>query len=297
MSGSLDGPALSVVVPTVGRATRLFLTLSALCRQVTSDRFEIVLVDDNPTAPSAAEVVRMLDRPDLVRTVVTGGVGVASARNAGAQAADGRILLFVDDDTVADSTVVDQHLRSHRGTATAVVHGTVVDLTAFTATPDGGPGSRSLAGPRGRRLDVADLDQLPFATRRLGRRRSFIERAARTVADDHRYQSLRWLLCIGTNTSMSRSLFDSVRGFDRRYDHWGGEDLELGLRLMAAGAQFSRIDAVAYHLPLARGDVADTLTDFWHTVAGRHQHPPLARVGEFLRGDLTLDALADSLVG
>lgn len=293
---STDKPAVSVVVPSVGRPTRLFLTLSALCRQITSDQFEVIVVDDSADRRTIADVTDSLDRPLPLRTIHTGGLGAASARNAGARAARGQLLLFLDDDTVADDLVIERHILAHSRNEVTVAHGVVIDLTAFTSAAEPVPPARRLTGLRDRHLELEDLGNLPLAARRLGPRRSFIERTAQAVVADDRYESLRWLLCIGTNTSMPRALFEKVNGFDTHYDRrWGGEDLELGLRLMAAGAQFTSIDATAYHLPLARGDVSQVLPAFWRTVAERQGRPPLAMVGDFLCGDIPLETLAAHL--
>ena len=287
---------VSVVVPSVGRPTRLFLTLSALCRQVTSDQFEVIVVDDSADQRTIAGVTASLDRPLPVRTVRTGGLGAASARNAGARAARGQLLLFLDDDTVADDLVIERHMRAHDLNEATVAHGVVIDLTAFTSAAEPVPPARRLTGLRDRHLAPDDFANLPLAARRLGPRRSFIERTARAVAADDQYESLRWLLCIGTNTSMPRALFEKVDGFDTHYDRrWGGEDLELGLRLMGAGARFEAISATAYHLPLARGDVGQVLPAFWRTVAERQGRPPLALVGDFLCGGVPLETLAAHL--
>ena len=285
------GPAISVVVPTRGRTTRLFLTLSALVRQsLPRDRIEIVVVDDGPDGRTAAAVARSV--PGLVPGAVvrTGGVGVASVRNAGVGAAAAEIVLFLDDDTLATEDLLAPHLAAHAPGARVVHHGTVVDLTAFMFAPDpAGPDPASFAtelvGVRGRVLRPGDLARLAEAARRLGPRRSAIESLAAGAAGG----PLQWLLCIGTNTSLSRSAFDSVGGFDTRYDGlWGGEDLELGLRLARAGYRFETIPATAYHLATARHGTDEAIAAFWSRAAAHHDDPSLIHVGELLSGRETL---------
>ncbi|QNP68209.1 glycosyltransferase [Streptomyces roseirectus] len=297
--------AVSVVVPTRDRTTRLLLTLTALGHQTLGrERFEVVLVDDAPEPGAVEQVLSAL--PEAlpaglpVRRAATGGGGVACARNTGARLARGELLLFLDDDTVASPELLEAHLAAHRGSGATVVHGAVTDLSAFALTPEPrplrGPLQTTLTGARGRTIEPADIAGLASAVPLLGPRRSFIERTARQVTRSPAYAPLRWLSCVGTSTSVRRTVFEGVGGFDEHYGQlWGGEDLELGLRLAAEGASFDLLDATAYHLPTARRDTGDLLPRFWRRVADRHGDPRLADVGPFLAGRLSLDELAARL--
>ncbi|QZZ25227.1 glycosyltransferase [Streptomyces sp. ST1015] len=289
--------AVSVVVPTRDRTTRLLLALTALGHQTLDrERFEVVLVDDAPKRGAVREVLAALPAGLPVREAATGGRGVACARNTGARLARGDLLLFLDDDTLATPGLLEAHLAAHRDTAATVVHGAVTDLSAFTLTPEPRPLRTALTGARNRTIEPATLTDLATAVPLLGPRRSFIERTAHLVTRSPAYAPLRWLSCIGTSTSVRRTVFEEVGGFDEHYGQlWGGEDLELGLRLAAAGTAFTLLDTPAYHLPTARRDTGDLLPRFWQEVADRHRDPRLADVGPFLAGRLTLDELAARL--
>lgn len=302
-----DPVALSVVVPTRDRTTRLLLTLTALGQQtLPPDRYEVILVNDaadatddaraTGTAEAVAQVLAAVPAHVPLRTAKTGGRGPARARNKGADLARGEVLLFLDDDTLATPGLLAAHLRAHEAGGPLVVHGSVTDLSAFALTPDPAELRPALVGARGRSIDAAALADLAEHARLLGPRRSFIERTARAVLDAPGRERLHWLACIGTNTSVRRTVFDRAGGFDEHYGElWGGEDLELGLRLQATGAAFALLEATAYHLPGARRDAADLLARFWLRVADRYGDPRLAEVGAFLAGRLPLDGLADLL--
>jgi GT2 family glycosyltransferase/uncharacterized membrane protein YqaE (UPF0057 family) len=97
---------ISVVVPTCGRAELLNRCLAALVSQeFDPDRYEIIIVDDSPSAATKKIVemwaCRMSDRGLAVVYIPNHGPhGPAAARNRGWQAARSDIIAFTDDDTV-----------------------------------------------------------------------------------------------------------------------------------------------------------------------------------------------------
>ncbi|MFF3763630.1 glycosyltransferase family 2 protein [Streptomyces sp. NPDC001922] len=288
---------IGVVIPTRGRTTRLLLTLTALLHQtLPRDRFEVVLVNDAPGREAVAQVLEALPAGLPLRVADTGGRGVAHARNAGARLARSELLLFLDDDTVATPGLLEAHLAAHSGTRELMVHGRVTDLSAFALTPDSLRLERALTGARGRSLRPVDVADPERVARSFGPRCSFIESTARKVTGNAAHRHLSWLSCIGTNTSLRRGVFVRAGRFDERYGTlWGGEDLELGLRLAADGVDFRLIPAGAYHLPVARRDVSTALPHFWRLVAQQHGDPGLTAVGEYLLGRLGLEELAGRL--
>jgi glycosyltransferase involved in cell wall biosynthesis len=85
---------ISVVVPTRDRPASLRRCLAALAAQ--TQPVEVVVVDDGSAeAAAVAELVAGVEGARLVRT---GGRGPATARNAGARAAAGDVVCFLDDD-------------------------------------------------------------------------------------------------------------------------------------------------------------------------------------------------------
>jgi GT2 family glycosyltransferase len=87
---------VTIVVPTRDRPEQLRLCLEALAGSPV-DGFEIVVVDDGSSSRSETAAVAASVGAVLVRL---GGSGPAAARNAGARAATGEVVLFVDDDCV-----------------------------------------------------------------------------------------------------------------------------------------------------------------------------------------------------
>lgn len=107
------GPAISVVIPTFNRAELLEESLSSLANQsLPKDRFEVIVVDDGSTDATAAVCDQLMSQLPLRRHRLERS-GIAAAKNAGALASTGSILLFFDDDDVADRDLLLEHVRAH----------------------------------------------------------------------------------------------------------------------------------------------------------------------------------------
>lgn len=104
---------LSIIVATRDRAPLLNALLGSLTDQtVPSGDFEVIVVDHGSTDETAGVCARI--GSDLrLRYLRIGAVGDAAARNVGIFASRAPILLFLDDDQVADGDLLRQHLLSH----------------------------------------------------------------------------------------------------------------------------------------------------------------------------------------
>lgn len=103
---TMENIAVSVVVPTCGRAELLMRCLQALAVQtLEASQYEVIVVDDGPT-PATQNLVEAwaerVPRPGLaIRYLANyGRHGPAAARNLGWRTAHAPIVAFTDDDTV-----------------------------------------------------------------------------------------------------------------------------------------------------------------------------------------------------
>jgi glycosyltransferase involved in cell wall biosynthesis len=130
----LAPPALdaTVVVPTYNRAEVLAASLPRLLAQsVAASRYEVVVIDDGST-DGTADVVARCAAPHLRYRCVPHG-GRSQARNeAILRMAQGRVLVFVDDDVFVESDYLAAHLSAHvRPDARVVATGPIVDIDAI----------------------------------------------------------------------------------------------------------------------------------------------------------------------
>ncbi|MDN5640863.1 MAG: glycosyltransferase, partial [Actinomycetia bacterium] len=222
-----DQPELSVVIPyyddgapdpTPGAtgtlaARRLELLLAALARQEGLGTAETIVVDDgSPAAPTLPEAVVGLRQEDR-------GFRAGAARNLGARRARGRVLAFLDGDTVPDPGYL------------AALCAPLLAGTAQVST--GRRDHAHLAGPHaGRPLESPTwLEQIHHRTRNLA------------GGDARTHQAV-----ISAVLGVSRWTFLAVGGFDESLTGYGGEDWELAHRLWEAGAAFRHVpEARAVH--------------------------------------------------
>jgi glycosyltransferase involved in cell wall biosynthesis len=102
----LDRVQISVIVPCCDCARYLGGALEALARQEVSVAWEVVVVDNGSRDGSQRVAEEFRNRLDLRLVEAADGAGAGFARNAGARAARGQKLLFVDaDDEVSPGYV------------------------------------------------------------------------------------------------------------------------------------------------------------------------------------------------
>ncbi|HEU4635968.1 MAG TPA: glycosyltransferase [Edaphobacter sp.] len=86
----------SVIIPTYNGGRRIAHCLDALLPQIGGRDIEIIVIDDGSTDDTCSVVQNY----PAVRLITQANAGPAAARNHGASAAKGKILLFTDDDCV-----------------------------------------------------------------------------------------------------------------------------------------------------------------------------------------------------
>ncbi|MGN6203172.1 MAG: polysaccharide deacetylase family protein [Solirubrobacterales bacterium] len=205
--GQVEAPAktprFSIVIPTYERRRRIVQHVAALDRQSLRDFEAIVVVDGSKDG--TGEALRALDVSFPLTVIEQENKGVAEARIAGAAAARGEVLLFIDDDMEAEPGMLAEHEASHREGYDFVLG----DLPLHPESPRNilSWGVGYWADSRRQRLEAAGND--------LG-------------IDD---------LLTG-QMSVSRAAFDAVGGFDASFTRDGlvpSGDVDFGYRILKAG--------------------------------------------------------------
>ena len=95
MTGHMNAPFFTVIIPTYNRADQLPIAIQSVLDQ-TFPTFEIVVVDDG-SEDDTKTVVESINDP-RIRYLHQQNAGVTRARNAGAALAQGQYLIFLDSD-------------------------------------------------------------------------------------------------------------------------------------------------------------------------------------------------------
>lgn len=104
-------PKISVIVPTYNRVRYLKVTLDSIIKNNVSPYLFELLVIDNNSGDSTSEYVAkcQAEHPDhRIRYVIEKNQGASFARNRGIQDAKAPLLLFVDDDEIADANLIQE---------------------------------------------------------------------------------------------------------------------------------------------------------------------------------------------
>lgn len=214
--------SVTVVLPAKDCQDELDRTLAALSEQSYPDQLlDVVVVDDNSSEPLRLQAAHPANTR-ILRLDDGGGHGSGRARHAGAQAAEGDIIVFLDADIMATRTHVEAHARWHHTVADAVVLGwkKFVDVDGI--------------GPADVRTATRDdsFDQL-LAGRKITRHvwvEDFIDEADQLTkfADD------TFIAVVGASVSTTRELYAESGGF-ATFGLRGIVDTEFGYRIFTAG--------------------------------------------------------------
>jgi glycosyltransferase involved in cell wall biosynthesis len=208
----VENPTFSIVVPTYQRRQTVCRSLGALGATRYAGAIEIIVVIDGSTDGTRA-ALKAIDCPFDLRIVEQANKGLGAARNRGAREARHDIILFLDDDMIAEPDLVEQHARMYREGA---------DGCTGRFVPASGLGAGFLSGgkPQSPARDPAAPDRI-------------------TAFD----------IC-GGQISVRRSAFEELGGFEESFTadgKYGFEDFEFGHRLLKRFDVRENLAAVTHH--------------------------------------------------
>jgi GT2 family glycosyltransferase len=201
---------LTIVIPTYNRRALLRDAVASLRHQTCpADRYEILIISDGCSDGTDEDYATPLTGPDtrLVRQEKK-GFGLARARNLGTKLARGKLVMFFDDDMLAEPGLVAAHLAAHERYPEEAV------------------------AVCGRVKLASDLPQTPFCQIVLGD----ICRLFAPTPDEPRW--LDFAMSISWQTSYKKTQLERVNGFDENFRSYGWEDIEFSYRVTQQGMRF-----------------------------------------------------------
>lgn len=237
--------SVSLVLAAHAKLERLRLTMAAIEGLNNRNDIELVVVADG-AEPRVIEYLSAL-KQDTLRLVQSPGLGRAGARNLGAKAAAGDLLVFIDDDVLFGPTFVRAHLNAH-GHHEGLVHGQLREMVGLYRVVD-----PALGGPSCPPVSEHDLLKGNWSP---GKTRLMANALEQAAEHPQAHQRWPWLAAAGANISVPRSIWAAVGGFDESYGkRWGVEDIDFAFRIWSKGFGVT-LDrhACGFHMSHDRGD-------------------------------------------
>ena len=225
MNSPENMPALSVVIPTLGRPA-LLDAVKSLSMTGMASRLDVIVAGRIGDTPLAAEIAGMGGAfARLLMLPLSFETGDSSRKkNAGADAALSEIVAFIDDDVAVDSDWPRAALEVFE-------------------RPDVGLMSGPGLVPRDVSL-MARLAGSALASKAAG----YV--AARYVEGDPAPRDVKWSRLIGCNMAYRKSVLAAAGGFDPGF--WPGEEMLAAFRATSMGHKLMfHPGALVYHYPRA----------------------------------------------
>lgn len=205
---------VSVVIPTRNRKLTLQRCLSRVFRQ-RYPSYEVIVVDDGSTDGTPETVRRSFPRARCI--VHPSPRGPAATRNAGARAAAGDVIVFLDDDCLPPPCWITRLLAAFDRLPTAAV------VCGFVR-----PTRRALR------------------THLLARYEWFVTRTVYGLGTRPRVDTIHGLGA--GNMAVRASVFRALGGFDETFPVAAGEDTDLLRRVLLAGHTVAHVPVPVLHL-------------------------------------------------
>ena len=220
---------ISIIVATKGRVKLLeeLVASVAVARSNFHGPSEMLLIDDSGPE-DVPQIEEMCRKYDAAR--VEFGPSVPEKRNVGARMARYDIILFLDSDCIATPNLLNEHYKLYTGAEVGGVAGYlefVGEDTWFWQAVDKTPFTICFSFPKW-------MDTVPWTPT--------------------------------ANCSMRKDVFEQIGGFDRTFpDKPGGEDVDLGLRMIKAGYIFKcTAEGMVYHSKKTWTPVKAMFRRLWH---------------------------------
>lgn len=200
---------VSVIIPAYNASATIGKTLEALSKQNCSQAFEVIVVDDG-SSDNTESIVRSFTSVLYVRQA---NAGPASARNHGAQLAQGEILAFTDSDCIP-----------HEDWVSKLMEGFVAQQVGVVS------GSYGIAN------SVSCLARCVY----------------KEIIWRHNVLMPDYPNAFGSyNFCVRKNVFDAVGGFNTAYRRASGEDNDLSYKIIRLGSRiyFQRKALVDHYHP------------------------------------------------
>ncbi|CAH9067179.1 Validoxylamine A glucosyltransferase [Pseudoalteromonas holothuriae] len=246
--------SISIVIPTYNSMLLLKETLDSLLLQTLNrERFEVIVVDDGSSDGTKQIVDQFRKLLDISYYYIEDkGFRVSSGRNLGLHFAKYPITLFLDSGMIANKEMLFSHLNEHLFNNKKVAIGMSYGVEEFSLVNAQALNnillSNGLNESFNKLKDIPKLYDCRYST-------------VQSIGFDLSVSSAPWVICWGGNVSARTSFLRQVGGFDEWFNSWGGEDVDLGIRLFKNHGQFVVLkEQCAIHKPHPKFEEKNKIT-------------------------------------
>lgn len=257
---------ITVIIPTYNRKELLEATLLSLTFQTLDfSLFEVIVIDDGSTDGTESVIAQFTSSINLKYFFQEdNGFRVAQARNIGIKNATHEICLFIDSGVVVEPKLLEYHLKAHRSTDNALaIVGYAYGFQEYTATD------------LNQNVSLNSRQSLNDAFLNLGEdQKDCRDNGLLDLGLKLEDLSIPWLLFWTCHASCTTNALKDIDGFDENFQSWGGEDVELAIRLYKNGVSFRSLkEAKAIHLPHERNSDSNRKSNMENAKYIYKKHP------------------------
>lgn len=238
----MSTPIISVIIPTYNRAELLSYTLKSLCKQsLPTTHYEVIVVDDGGS-DNTKDIVLEYESELNIQYVwqKDKGFRAGKARNIGTMIADGKYILYIDAGVLLSSDTLQVHYSAH----THSIYPTVIIGYVLGFDVDHKTSVKMLE-----QLDSNNVDDSIVKLKQLGVNDIRQVQYEELGANIHCWPApfdIFWTC----HVSAGRDELIKAGLFDEAFNSWGGEDVDLGIRLHMNNNLFMMLpNATSIHWP------------------------------------------------
>lgn len=192
----------SIIIPSYNPTLKLPQTLEKLVPQSSFINELIILIDNDNYTEFTQSLVEKYLPSFKIKIYSQPNSGRAISRNKGAELSSGDILIFLDDDMLAEKNLIEKHIQYHLKSSDVIVSG-----NGYRNPEDATNSFRKF---------LIKMEQE--------------WKKDNTVVEEVTLQKFNFTAC---NMSLSKNLFDQLGGFDTRFSD--GEDFDFAVRAINIG--------------------------------------------------------------
>ena len=221
---------ISVIIPTYNRKELLEKTLIALTRQtLNKNKFEVIVVDDGGQDGSQ-EICEHYHHVLNLRYYwqYDKGFRAGKARNIGISAAEGRYILFIDTGVLLQQNALQLHLNVHRQSKIPSV---CIGYVYGFEVPE------NMIGTIEHSIDAEDVSSTAALLKEINAvdiRQQQYDEFGYNIASWPAPFDIFWTC----HVSAEKKEIVKAGLFDEQFNSWGGEDVDLGVRLFLQNNRF-----------------------------------------------------------